>query len=122
MKYLKQFVIGSSYLVFLPYFYAVQKSQSKKNYTYFQYTLIAPIWLGLWNVISLVIAERYNLSMRMRFLVVSIISSICIMLISTYFKTYDFDKKEWMKYYFYIFIKYLIIWNVVVYNIEKLLE
>ena len=119
MKYLKQFIIGSSYLVFLPYFYAVQKSQSRKNYTYFTYTLIAPIWLGLWNVISLIIAERFNLSMKMRFLVVSIISSLCIMLISTYAKAYDFNKDEWKKYYFYIFIMYLIVWNLIVYNIER---
>nr|QBK88669.1 MAG: hypothetical protein LCMiAC01_03470 [Mimivirus LCMiAC01] len=119
MKYLKQFIIGSSYLVFLPYFYSVQKSQSKKNYSYFKYTLIAPVWLGVWNVISLILAEYFNLSMEMRFLVVSIISSLCIMFIATYLKSYNFDKDEWKKYYFYIFVKYLIIWNLVVYSIEK---
>ncbi len=119
MKYLKQFVIGSSYLVFIPYFYSVMKSQSKKNYTYFNYTLVAPIWLGVWNVISLIIAEKFNLSMRMRFLVVSLISSLSIMLLATYLKSYDFDKNEWKKYYLYIFIKYLIIWNIIVYNIER---
>jgi len=119
MKYLKQFIIGSSYLVFLPYFYAVQKSRTNKNYTYFHYTLVAPVWLGLWNVISLIISERFNLSMQMRFVVVSIISSLSIMFIATYFNTYNFTKDEWKKYYFHIFIKYLMIWNLVVYNIEK---
>ena len=119
MKYLKQFIIGSSYLVFLPFFYAVQKSLSKKNYTYFEYTLSAPIGLGLWNVLSLIIAERFNLSMKMRFLVISIISYLSTILYTTYIKAYDFDKDEWKKYYFYVFIMYLIVWNLIVYNIEK---
>ena len=121
MKYLKQFIIGSSYLVFLPFYYAVYNSRKEKNYSYYNYTLTAPIWLGLWNVISLVLAEHFKLSMRKRFLLVSVISSISIMCISTYFKTYNFTKEEWIKYYIGIFIKYMIIWNVIVYNIEKYL-
>ena len=119
MKYLKQFIIGSSFLVFLPFYYAVYNSRKEKNYSYYNYTLIAPIWLGLWNVISLILAEHFKLSMRNRFLLVSVISSISIMCISTYFKTYNFTKEEWIKYYVSIFVKYMIIWNVIVYNIEK---
>ena len=119
MKYLKEFIIGSSFLVFLPYFYSVQNSQSKKNYSYYHYTLVAPIWLGLWNVISLIIAEYFGLSKRQRFFVISVISSLCIMAIAFYFKTYDFTDEEWRKYFFYIFGKYLLIWNIVVYYLDK---
>ena len=57
MKYLKDFVLGSSYLVFLPYFYSVHNSQSTKNYSYYEYTLVAPVWFGIWNIISLIIAS-----------------------------------------------------------------
>ena len=121
MKYLKQFIIGSSYPVFVSYFYAVSKAKVK-NYSYQSYTFVAPVWLGLWNVISLLIAESFNLTMEMRFLVVSIISSLSIMAISTKFNTYNFSRKEWFKYYFRIFIKYLIILNIIVYNIEKSIE
>ena len=119
MKYLKQFIIGSSFIVILPFYYAVYNSRKEKNYTYYNYTLVAPIWLGLWNVISLILARHFKLSMRNRFLLVSFISSVMIMIISTYFKTYDFSKDEWIKYYIEIFIKYLIIWNILVYNVEK---
>lgn len=119
MKYLKQFIIGSSYLVFLPYFYSVEKSQNKKNYSYFDYTMVAPVWLGLWNVISLMIAEKFDLSMKMRFLIISILSSLSIMIIATLSESYNFTQKEWIEYYVYILIKYLLVWNVVVYNIEK---
>jgi len=118
MKYLKQFVIGSSYLVFAPFYYAVLKN-NVKNYTYEDYTLIAPVWLGLWNVISLIIAESFNLSMRMRFIIISVISSVCIMIISTLFKTYNKNRDEWISYYLKMFLKYMIIWNIVIYNIEK---
>ena len=58
MKYLKEFILGSSYLVFLPFYYTVYNSQSKKTYSYYQYTLAAPVWFGLWNIISLIIAEK----------------------------------------------------------------
>ncbi len=121
MKYLKQFVIGSSFLVFAPFYYGVQNNQPKKNYDFYNYSLIAPVWFGLWNIFSLIIATHFKLTMKMRFLVISILSSLSIMIISTYYKSYNFTKKEWYQYYLYIFIKYILIWNIVIYNIEKYL-
>ena len=119
MKYLKQFVVGSSALVFLPFYYAVQNNQPKKTYTYYKYTLIAPIWFGLWNIISLMLADYFNLSPRMRFFIISVLSSLSIMTIATYFKTYNFTDTEWKKYYLYIFLKYLFVWNIVIFYLEK---
>ena len=94
MKYLKQFVIGSSYIVFAPFFYAVEKSQPKKTYSYYDYTLVAPVWFGLWNIISLLLAEYFNLTMRQRYILVSILSSLSVMVIATYLKSYNFTKKN----------------------------
>ena len=119
MKYLKDFVLGSSYLVFLPYFYSVHNSQSTKNYSYYEYTLVAPVWFGIWNIISLIIAEYFGLSKRLRFFIVSILSSFSIMAIAYNFKTYTFTNEEWIKYFFYIFLKYLFVWNIVIYNLDK---
>ncbi len=119
MEYLKAFVLGSSYLVFLPFFYTVKNSKSKQNYTYYQYTLVAPVWLGLWNVVSLIIANHFGLTKRLRFLIVSILSSLSIMCIAYFFKTYNFTNKEWKNYFFYIFIKYLLLWNIVVFYLDK---
>ena len=84
MKYLKQFVIGSSYIIFAPFYYAVENSQPKKTYSYYDYTLVAPVWFGIWNIISLKLAEYLKLTMRQRFLLVSILSSLSIMAIATY--------------------------------------
>ena len=119
MKYLKQFIIGSSYPVFVSFFYSVQNFQPKKTYKYYDYTLVAPIWFGVWNIISLIIAEKFNLSNRYRFILVSLLSCLSIMIIATKLKSYKFNKKEWKNYYLYIFVKYIIVWNLVIYNIEN---
>ena len=119
MNYLKQFIIGSSYIVFFPFFYSVKNNQPKKNYKYQDYTLVAPLWFGLWNVISFQLAKYLNLTLKQRFILISIISSLSIMMIATYLNSYNFTKKEWKKYYIYIFIKYMFVWNIIIYNIEK---
>ena len=119
MKYLKQFVIGSSWLVSLSFLYAAAFHRPNKNYTYENYSLVAPVWFGLWNIISLIMAEHFGLTMRMRFLIVSVISCLCIMTIVTKFKSYDFTEKELNEYYVYIFIKYMITWNIIIYYTEK---
>ena len=149
MKYLKQFIIGSSFPVVVLFYRSVYKSIQEKRkidpdyfetlhekqvpflwnqiwpenyeyYSYFRYTITAPIYFGLWNILSLIIAEKFKLSIRMRFIIISIISSIFMMLFQTKYNIYDFkEKKEFYKYYAAIFINYMIIWNIIVYNLEK---
>ena len=118
MKYLKQFVIGSSFLVFAPFYYGVQNNQPKKNYDFYNYSLIAPVWFGLWNIISLIIADYFNFTKRKRFMVISLMSFFTIITFLTIFNTYNFTKTERIKYYIYLFIKYMIIWNLIIYYIE----
>ena len=117
MKYLKDFVIGSSIVVVVPFFYMVYNHQSKKKYSYYNYSLLAPVWFGLWNIISLIIAEKYNLSDRLRFLIISIISLLTIYIISHFY--YNKTKKERIYYYLQQFIKYMLTWNIVIYNLNK---
>ena len=119
MKYLKEFVIGSSIAVVAPFYYMVYNHQPNKQYSYYDYSLIAPVWFGLWNIVSLVIAKHYGLSKRMRFFVISVLSYISIISISTYFKTYNQTREEWNFYYLQQFIKYMLVWNIVIYNLDK---
>ena len=92
----------------------------KKKYTYYSYTLRAPLYFGVANSLSLYIATKYNLSFRMRFLTISILTYLGITTF-TYFikKSYKFSKKEWQKYFLKQFLAYMIVWNVVIYNLEK---
>ena len=118
MKFLKQFVVGSSIFVMLPFFAAVKYGNMTKFYNYYDYTMGSPIWFGLWNCIGLFLSEIFGLSYNMRFFVVSIFSSLCMILLATIFKAYDFSNVQKRKYYIYMIIKYFIMWNVVIKYIE----
>ena len=119
MEYLKAFIIGSSWIVVVQSLYMAAYHRNKKNWCYQNYSLIAPLWFGIWNVISLVIADYFNLTLRMRYLVISIISYFIILSIAKGFNTYNYTQKEWNEYYIYMFIKYILTWNIIVYYIEK---
>ena len=119
MKYLREFVIGSSWLVVVQSLYNAAYNRPQKNWSYEKYSMIAPVWFGLWNVMSLIIATQFNLSLRMRFIVVSMLSYCTIIIIAKVFNTYNFTNKEWNEYYIYMLIKYIITWNIIVYYIEK---
>jgi hypothetical protein len=118
MKYLKEFIIGSSFPVVALFYYRVYNYYPDKNYSYYHYTLAAPLWFGIWSIISLIIAEKYKLSDRMRYFVVSLLSLFASYII---FITQDFyDSKEEMKYYYLQqFIKYMLVWNIIIYNISR---
>ena len=117
MKYLKDFIIGSSILVVLPFYYMVYNYQPKKTYSYYNYTFIAPLWFGIWNIISLLMAKYFKLSNRLRYFIISIISLLFIFIIARFY--YNKTKEEWKFYYLQQFIKYMIIWNIVIYNLNK---
>jgi hypothetical protein len=118
MKYLKQFFSGANIIVVLPFYLAVYYSKNK-NYSFFQYSIVSPIWFGLFNVLSYIIAKKYNLSLFQRFTLISTITSIIIMILSTKFKTYNYSKNQWIKYYIGIFIKYMLVWHLLIKNIEQ---
>ena len=121
MKYLKQFVIGSSLLIFAPFFYGYDKLK-RPGYSYFNYSLLAPLWFGVWNVISLYLANTYKLSMRKRFLLISCITYLTIVSFVTINDVYDFNNKQWIIYYIFMFVSYMFVWNVMIYQIEKLIS
>ena len=121
MKYLIQFLAGSSSIVVIPFYYGFNKLKSE-NYSFFNYSILAPLWFGIWNVLSLIFAEHLNLSIKQRFLFVSLITCFIIVSYNKYNKTYDFTKNQWLKYYMLMFFAYLFTWNIVIYNIEKVIS
>ena len=117
MKYLREFIIGSSFPVVVLFYYMVQNHQPNKNYSYYHYTLLAHLWFGIWNILSLLIAEKYKLSNRWRYFIISILSPFTIYIIAQNF--YNKTKEEWNYYYTQQFIKYMITWNLIIYYINK---
>jgi drug/metabolite transporter superfamily protein YnfA len=120
MEYLRAFVIGSSFLVFFPHFLAVAGLDERKlNYTYKQYTFVAPVYYGLLNMISLFIAISFGLSSRQRYLLVGSLSPLIVVAFSYSFQTYDYEGREWLTYGAGLFVKHFLIWNIVVFLLDK---
>ena len=117
---IKQFITGSTPFTILPLYYFVNRT-NKKNYSLYKYAIIAPIWLGFWNVVIYILSNYFNWSPRFRFLVLSFVTYFLSIMISHYLKSYTFTEKEWKKYYFYLFVIHFVMWNLIVYNIENLI-
>ena len=120
-QYLRAFVIGSSFFVFIPYFIAV-KSFDKKlvNYSYENYTLYAPIGLGLYNVLSLYIANQINLTKRNRFFLISLLAPTLVVLTVYFLKAYNYTTiQQWFNHIWKLYLLYFIVFNFVVYYLDK---
>ena len=119
-EYLRAFVIGSSFFVFIPFFICVSNFKKDKfNYDYKSYTFLAPFALGLMNVFSLLLANQFDLSKRTRFLLISILAPTLVMIVIIIFKIYNYTIREWIKHIVTLYIFYFFIWNLIVYNVDK---
>ena len=141
MKYFTHFLLGASPFVSFPFYFAVNmldtannkvpidnkvsidnKIISKKlNYSYYFYTIVAPLWLGLWYVISMFVGDYFKLSKHIRFLLLSLVTYLLSIIIVKTQKTYNFTEKEWRKYYIGLLILHVFTWNITVYYLENLL-
>ena len=123
MKYIKQFIVGSSFPSVFLFYYTVnriKKTNPKKYYyTYYDYTLCAPIVLGIANVISFILAERFDLSYDNRFILITILLYLFTTISVHVIKAYNFNKNDWKDYYKTLLILYIIVWNYIIYFIEK---
>ena len=119
MNYLKSFIIGANILVVVLFYISVQLNKNKK-YSFEQYAFIAPLYFGCMNIISTLIGNKYNISLRKRIFYTSLISPFLVLLFVIITKSYPFTTtKEWSIYFFRIFILHFVTWNVIIYNIEK---
>ncbi len=120
MEYLRAFVIASSYVVFLPHFIAVAGlDENKINYTYKEYTFVAPAYYGLMNILSLYIAITFHFTNRQRYLLIGTLSPLIVISFAYLFKTYDYTYNEWLRYSVSLFVKHFLIWNLIVYYLNE---
>ena len=121
-QYLRAFVIGSSFLVFIPYFLIVSRFEEKHiNFTYKYYTFFAPIALGVFNVLSLYLANKFNLTTKNRFLLISLIAPTLVALTVYFFKAYHnlITLNQWFNYLIKLYLLYFIIFNFDVYLLDR---
>jgi len=119
-EYVKDFIIGSSWPVFILYFYGVSKFPDNiKNYSYTKYTFIAPLILGLFNVMGHIMANAFGLSRTQRFVLTGIVSAICVASFITLFKMYNFSTQdEWITQYITLLIIYIFVFAIIVNNLD----
>lgn len=117
MEYFKAFITGSAYPVTLPFLARVSQLENK-NYSYELYSLVAPLYLGLMNALSLLLAK----DLRTRLLLMGVISPIPVMIFATLTESYNFSQREWYWYYLRLFIKHFLTYNVNMYLMTKLFE
>ena len=79
---LKSFIVGSSFPIFFPFFYAVSQFDSSFfNFEYKNYTFIAPLFLGLANVAFLVAQNVWKWSDSMRFFLMGTLTPMFVLAI-----------------------------------------
>ena len=113
-EYLRAFIIGSSWPVFVYYFYVVAQYNFAKKYSYEHYTLFAPVFLGILNMFGLFLSKYYYLTRVNRFLITGLIGATLVSIFITIFKVYDFTTTErWIQQYVGLYIIYLFVYGVV---------
>jgi len=119
-EYIRAFVIGSSFIVFLPYFFVVSRFNPKDfNFSYIPYTFLAPIALGLMNVLSLFLAKQFDLTRRNRYLLISLLAPTLVLFTIIFFKIYNYTRERWIRHSVKLYLLYFCVWNFVVYNLDK---
>ena len=123
-EYLKSFVIGSSWFVFIMFFMAVYNYNEKKiiNYNYDDYTIKAPLFLGCASVFAKFLHLNYNLSLKKSLFITSLITFTIVSTGITIFKSYKYKSfKQWCEQYLTVFVGHLLTFNYIVYKLEMLL-
>jgi hypothetical protein len=118
---LKLFIIGFLFSVVFFFLIAVNFIK-KKNYDYFNYSISCPIFFGITNILSYYIFNYLNITMRLRFIITSIITYFISLSFVIYSNSYNFNEKEWRYYMIILFMGHFITWNIIIYNIEMLFK
>lgn len=118
--YLRAFVIGSSFYVFFLFFFFVSQFDPKKfHYPYKNYTLIAPLFLGIMNMVALWIERTWHLTRRMKYFIVSILAPLCVLTVVYLANIYTYTRADWISHIISMFIVYSFICNVILYELDS---
>jgi len=124
-KLITSFISGSSFPAFAIPFIAVSYIfREEVNFDYFKYSIRAPLFLGILSMIAKFVSLNTNISLRLAYFIVSIFSASYVSWIITQGKPgYTFKTKErWYLQYLLIFTGHLIMYNVIIYNIDQYLS
>lgn len=96
---LQSFIIGSSSPVFVPFLRRVAKiPEERRNYSYEDYSIIAPLYFGTTAALASVARNKFDLSLAQSLLIITIISIIFVLSFVNAVNAYNFSEEEWNNY------------------------
>jgi hypothetical protein len=105
---LKHFIVGTALPVLFLHFYLVYHNE-KKTYTYFLYTFLAPLFIGIMNILKHSLFDnKYINNFFFTYL-----SANLVFLISYFSKSYEYNEREWMFYYIRLHVLHFYIYNII---------
>lgn len=124
--YFLSFVLGSSFLVTLPHLFIVGKLYPDLfSFSYPNYSLLVPLYFGTMNVLGLYLGRLLNLDLRYRLLLVSLISISLVMCFNLLYSRHyllpykNFSTKDWIMYLIVNGSLHLLIFNIIIFSLEK---
>ena len=118
------FLIGSSWVSFVLFFIGFHSYQGKFNPAntvdtdpYFIYTVLAPLYIGLFSMFAICLSEWTSLSRRLSFFIIGIISATIVYGVITSCNIYQFTKERYLEQYGRLLIYHFITYSVIVANI-----
>ncbi len=95
MNYLQAFLIGSSAPIVLPFFATVGRyPREKLRFRYRDYTLMAPLYLGLMNATGKYLSHRMGLGVVGRIVLTTLMSAGIVGSVITCLPAYTFTERE----------------------------
>lgn len=121
MNYLLQFIVASNIIIFIPFYNFVYKSikEGDLNYDYYSYTILAPLYFGLFNVLGTFIQNVFELSDLTKFLLIALCSYTGLMITLHRNKLYNFNKAVMSIHQINVFLNYLFVWVIIINLIQK---
>jgi hypothetical protein len=119
----KAFIIGSSLPVSFMFLRAVAgyDSQGIINYSYYNYSILAPLYFGIMTTFAVYLSKIHNISLRSSLFITSIISVIFIILLINVINAYKFrSNKRWYQQYTTLAIAHIITYNVIIYFLLRI--
>ncbi len=119
IEYLRAFVLGSSWLVFFPFFIKVAQIKDK-NYSYETYTVLAPIYFGVMSMLALTLKQVFGFWGS--YLFTGILSALIVFSLAYFTKAYPFTtSSEWGAYGVRLLLKHLVVFLSIIAPLDLLL-
>jgi hypothetical protein len=127
------FIIGASlpaFILFFTGFYALRDSYNPENClthitgvdTYYAYTLIAPMYIGVMSAIAVYLSKTYNLTTHQAFTIIALISATIVSVAITYCEMYNWTPERLNYQYFKLFFYHAVLYIVIIATIYNYIE